>query len=317
PRRGAPRRRPGARRRARSPRPRRPAPARSGRAGPGRRSRPASHARGPAGRGPRSASPRSPPRLPVVSPSSPLRASAPAGASSRARPRARRGAPSRRRGSGPALAAAPPAARRATIAALRSIASRAPDEIATGARSRATATTSAGRNPLPVSSIALTDGLYSRARRGPAARGHMLHQGVHSPTPARVPEIPSRQPPPAPIRLAGMTDGIASGKATRANAVAGPCAFLAAAGALVVTLAGGPRPVVAALSAAAAAAVLAGWRHCRAAQLAAEAAGRALREYEERFGGAFEHASIGMALVAPDGRLLQVNESLARILGRP
>ena len=114
-----------------------------------------------------------------------------------------------------------------------------------------------------------------------------------------------------------MTDGIASGKATRANAVAGPCAFLAAAGALVVTLAGGPRPVVAALSAAAAAAVLAGWRHCRAAQLAAEAAGRALREYEERFGGAFEHASIGMALVAPDGRLLQVNESLARILGRP
>jgi diguanylate cyclase (GGDEF)-like protein/PAS domain S-box-containing protein len=40
-----------------------------------------------------------------------------------------------------------------------------------------------------------------------------------------------------------------------------------------------------------------------------------LRESEERFRGAFEFAAIGMALVAPDGRWLQVNHSLCRIVG--
>jgi PAS domain S-box-containing protein len=40
-----------------------------------------------------------------------------------------------------------------------------------------------------------------------------------------------------------------------------------------------------------------------------------LRQSEERFRGAFEFAAIGMAMVAPDGRWLQVNRSLCRILG--
>jgi len=40
-----------------------------------------------------------------------------------------------------------------------------------------------------------------------------------------------------------------------------------------------------------------------------------LRESEERFRGAFEHATIGMALVAPDGRWLCVNQALCRIVG--
>jgi PAS domain S-box-containing protein len=40
-----------------------------------------------------------------------------------------------------------------------------------------------------------------------------------------------------------------------------------------------------------------------------------LRESEERFRGAFEFATIGMALVAPDGRWLQVNRSLCRMVG--
>jgi PAS domain S-box-containing protein len=40
-----------------------------------------------------------------------------------------------------------------------------------------------------------------------------------------------------------------------------------------------------------------------------------LVESEERFRGAFEFASIGMALVAPDGRWLRVNPSLCRIVG--
>ncbi|MDB5308168.1 MAG: Histidine kinase [Gemmataceae bacterium] len=41
----------------------------------------------------------------------------------------------------------------------------------------------------------------------------------------------------------------------------------------------------------------------------------ALRESVERFRGAFEHAAIGMALVAPDGHWLRVNRSLCEIVG--
>jgi PAS domain S-box-containing protein len=41
----------------------------------------------------------------------------------------------------------------------------------------------------------------------------------------------------------------------------------------------------------------------------------ALRESEERFRGAFDNAAIGMALVAPDGRWLQVNRSVCEITG--
>ncbi len=41
----------------------------------------------------------------------------------------------------------------------------------------------------------------------------------------------------------------------------------------------------------------------------------ALRESEQRFGSAFRDAAIGMALVGTDGRFLQVNRSLRRILG--
>src|SRR5687767_6199439 len=56
------------------------------------------------------------------------------------------------------------------------------------------------------------------------------------------------------------------------------------------------------------------------AELAAVVAGRtaalaALRESEERFRNAFEHASIGMAIVALDGRWTRVNRALCEIVG--
>ena len=44
---------------------------------------------------------------------------------------------------------------------------------------------------------------------------------------------------------------------------------------------------------------------------------RALAESEARFRAMFENAAVGIALVAPDGRWLRVNEALCRILGYP
>ncbi|HZI32024.1 MAG TPA: PAS domain S-box protein, partial [Candidatus Binatia bacterium] len=41
----------------------------------------------------------------------------------------------------------------------------------------------------------------------------------------------------------------------------------------------------------------------------------ALRESEDRFSGAFHHAPIGVALVAPDGQWLKVNRALCKLLG--
>jgi PAS domain S-box-containing protein len=41
----------------------------------------------------------------------------------------------------------------------------------------------------------------------------------------------------------------------------------------------------------------------------------ALRESEERFAAAFEHAPIGVALVSPDGHWLQVNRALCELIG--
>lgn len=40
-----------------------------------------------------------------------------------------------------------------------------------------------------------------------------------------------------------------------------------------------------------------------------------LRESEQRFLGAFQHAAVGMALVRPDGRFLRVNDAVCRMLG--
>jgi PAS domain S-box-containing protein len=44
-------------------------------------------------------------------------------------------------------------------------------------------------------------------------------------------------------------------------------------------------------------------------------AGLALREAEERFAGAFEGAAVGLALAAPDGRLLRANQALCDMIG--
>jgi two-component system, sensor histidine kinase and response regulator len=48
-----------------------------------------------------------------------------------------------------------------------------------------------------------------------------------------------------------------------------------------------------------------------------KAAAAALRETEERFRSAFCHAPIGMALVALDGRFMQVNRALCELVGYP
>jgi len=53
----------------------------------------------------------------------------------------------------------------------------------------------------------------------------------------------------------------------------------------------------------------------RALQRELEAVEQALRESEERFASAFEHAAIGMALVGPDGRWLKVNRAVSDMLG--
>jgi PAS domain S-box-containing protein len=56
-------------------------------------------------------------------------------------------------------------------------------------------------------------------------------------------------------------------------------------------------------------------RQLQAATETAAGANSALRESEERFRGAFDGASIGMALVSPEGRFLEVNRALSGILG--
>ena len=56
-------------------------------------------------------------------------------------------------------------------------------------------------------------------------------------------------------------------------------------------------------------------RELQAAKATALDANRALRESEARFRGAFDGASIGMALVTVDGRFIQVNPALCAIVG--
>jgi PAS domain S-box-containing protein len=56
-------------------------------------------------------------------------------------------------------------------------------------------------------------------------------------------------------------------------------------------------------------------RELRQARATAKDANRALRESEERFRGAFDGTSIGMALVSPAGRIVQANPALRTILG--
>jgi PAS domain S-box-containing protein len=51
--------------------------------------------------------------------------------------------------------------------------------------------------------------------------------------------------------------------------------------------------------------------------VAPETEGPALHEAEARFRVAFDNAPIGMALLSPEGRFLQVNRALCAILGRP
>jgi len=46
-----------------------------------------------------------------------------------------------------------------------------------------------------------------------------------------------------------------------------------------------------------------------------EAAGRGARETESRFHSAFDFAAIGMAIVSPEGRWLQVNRAFCEIIG--
>jgi PAS domain S-box-containing protein len=55
---------------------------------------------------------------------------------------------------------------------------------------------------------------------------------------------------------------------------------------------------------------------CERLEAARETAGRSLREVQKRFESAFDNAPIGMALIAMDGRWLQVDDALCRITGR-
>jgi two-component system cell cycle sensor histidine kinase/response regulator CckA len=51
------------------------------------------------------------------------------------------------------------------------------------------------------------------------------------------------------------------------------------------------------------------------ADLRRKKAEEAMRESEKRFSGAFEHAPIGVALIAPDGQWLKVNRALCELVG--
>lgn len=62
-----------------------------------------------------------------------------------------------------------------------------------------------------------------------------------------------------------------------------------------------------------AASLFIGLMHARAEERHRSVA--ALRESEERFVNAFQHAPIGIALVAPDGRCLKVNRALCELIG--